>query len=62
MQKRIYNHLNFYPKNSNIKFSGTGRGKPNIPERPDDYYKQKREELEKIKIFFMRVWTLPKAI
>ena len=49
MPKRIYNHLSFYPENSNIKFSGTGMGKPNIPERPDDYYQQKIKELEKIK-------------
>lgn len=49
MSKRIYDHLNFYSKNSDVKFSGSGRGSENIPDRPSDYHKQKRQELEDIK-------------
>ncbi len=50
MSNRIYDHLNFRPKVSDIKFSGSGRGSENLPpDRPSDYHKQKRKELEDIK-------------
>ena len=49
MPNRIYNHLNFYPKNSDIRFSGSGRGSEKIPKRPSDYWKQKKDELEAIR-------------
>jgi len=49
MSNRVYNHLEFQPKNSDVRFSGNGRGSENMPERASDYYEQKRSELEAIK-------------
>lgn len=50
MSERVYNHLKFNSKDSGIRYSG----KPvpvgsRFPIRPNDYFKEKREELEEIK-------------
>ena len=50
MSERIYNHLKFHSKNSGIRYSGKSFPvESRFPIRPNDYFKEKREELEEIK-------------